>query len=109
AQILDGLPFSQINSIQSDKNLAVQSAKVPLFMGLWLNHARKPFADLNVRKAMQYALNRAEMNSAIFHGLGQIPNSVLMGLKYDAPDNVVKPYPYDLAMAKSLMAKSGFP
>jgi peptide/nickel transport system substrate-binding protein len=109
AQILDGLPFSQINSLQTDKNIAVQSAKVPLFMGLWLNHARKPFTDLNVRKAMQYALNRAEMNSAIFHGLGVTPNSVLMGLKYDAPASVVKPYPYDLAMAKSLMAKSGFP
>jgi peptide/nickel transport system substrate-binding protein len=109
AQDMDGLPFSQISSIQADKNLAVQSAKVPSFMGLWLNHARKPFDDLNVRKAMQYALNRQEMTSAIFHGLGQIPNSVLMGLKYDAPASVVKPYPYDLAMAKSLMAKSAFP
>jgi ABC-type transport system substrate-binding protein len=62
-----------------------------------------------VRKAMQYALNRAEMNRDIFHGLGQIPNSVLMGLRYDAPDSVVKPYPYDVKMAKALMAKSGFP
>ena len=109
AQIMDGLPFSQINSLLADKSINVQAAKVPLFMGLWLNHADKPLADLNVRKAMQYALNRAEMNRDIFHGLGQIPNSVLMGLHYDAPASVVKPYPYDVAMAKALMAKSGFP
>ncbi len=109
AQIMDGLPFSQISSLSSDKSINVQAAKVPLFMGLWLNHADKPLADLNVRKAMQYALNRAEMNRDIFHGLGQIPNSVLMGLHYDAPASVVKPYPYNVAMAKALMAKSGFP
>ena len=109
AQIMDGLPFSQINSLSGDKTINVQAAKVPLFMGLWLNHADKPLADLNVRKAMQYALNRAEMNRDIFHGLGQIPNSVLMGLHYDAPASVVKPYPYSVAMAKALMAKSGFP
>jgi len=109
AQIMDGLPFSQINSLTGDKSINVQAAKVPLFMGLWLNHADKPLADLNVRKAMQYALNRAEMNRDIFHGLGQIPNSVLMGLQYDAPASVVKPYPYSVSAAKALMAKSGFP
>ncbi len=109
AQIMDGVPFSQISSLQATKGIDVQAARVPLFMGLWLNHADKPFDDLNVRMAMQYALNRQEMNRDIFHGLGQIPNSVLMGLHYDAPASVVKPYPYDLAKAKALMAKSAFP
>jgi peptide/nickel transport system substrate-binding protein len=109
AQIMDGVPFSQINSLQADKNVQVQSATVPLFLGMWLNHARKPFTDINVRKAMQYALDRVKMNKDIFHGLGHIPNSVLMGLRYDAPDSVVKPYPFDLAKAKALMAQSKFP
>ena len=109
AQVMDGVPFSQINSLQSDKNVEIQSAKVPLFLGMWLNHTRKPFTDINVRKAMQYALDRQKMNKDIFHGLGQIPNSVLMGLHYDAPYSVVPPYPYDLAKAKSFMAKSKFP
>jgi peptide/nickel transport system substrate-binding protein len=109
AQIMDGVPFSQITSLQGDKKIVVQSAKVPLFLGLWLNHKRKPLADLNVRKAMQSALDRALMNRSIFRGLGVIPNSVLMPLRYDAPDSVVKPYPFDLAAAKAYMAKSAFP
>jgi peptide/nickel transport system substrate-binding protein len=109
AQIMDGVPFSQITSLRGDPNITVQSAKVPLFLGLWLNHARKPFSDLNVRKAMQYALNRQEMNRDIFAGLGQIPNSVLMGLRYDAPASVVASYPYDLSKAKALMAQSSYP
>jgi peptide/nickel transport system substrate-binding protein len=109
AQIMDGVPFSQINSLQADKNVEIQSAKVPLFLGLWLNHTRKPFTDINVRKAMQYALDRQKMNKDIFHGLGRIPNSVLMGLHYDAPYSEIPPYPYDLAKAKAFMAKSKFP
>ena len=106
---MDGVPFSQITSLQGDKKVAVQSAKVPLFLGLWLNHKRKPLADLNVRKAIQQALDRELMNKSIFRGLGQIPNSVLMSLRYDAPASVVKPYTYDVAAAKASMAKSAYP
>lgn len=108
AQEMDGVPFSSITSLEKDNSVDVQAAKVPLFIGLWLNHADKPLANLDVRKAMQYALNRQEMNKDIFHGLGQIPNSVLMGLRYDAPDSVVKPYSYNVAKAKALMKAGGY-
>lgn len=109
AQEMDVLPFSQVNTLHTMKNITVQSARVPLFLGLWLNHARAPFGDLNVRKALQYAINRPLINKAIFDGLGQIPNTVLMSFAMDAPDSVVKPYSYDLAKAKALMAQSKFP
>ncbi|HEY4098589.1 MAG TPA: ABC transporter substrate-binding protein [Baekduia sp.] len=109
AQIADGVPFSQINSLNADTSLKVQSAKVPLFLGMWLNHARAPLADQNVRQAMQYALNRDEINKGIFRGVGTIPNSVLPGLKYDSTNAELPPYAYDLAKAKALMAKSKFP
>jgi peptide/nickel transport system substrate-binding protein len=109
AQEMDVVPFSQVNTLRSNKKISVQSAKVPLFLGLWLNHARKPFADLNVRKAIQYAIDRPLINKEIFDGLGTIPNTVLMSFAMDAPDSVVKPYPYNASKAKALMAKSTFP
>jgi peptide/nickel transport system substrate-binding protein len=109
AQISDGVPFSQITSLQGDRRIVVQSARVPLFLGLWLNHDKAPLADLNVRKAMQYALNRPVMNKSIFRGLGTIPNSVLMPLRYDAPATQVKPYAYNVATARSFMARSQYP
>jgi peptide/nickel transport system substrate-binding protein len=109
AQIMDGVPFSQITSLQGDKSIAVQSAKVPLFLGLWLNHDRKQLADVNVRKAIQMSLDRNLMNKSIFRGLGKIPNSVLMSLRYDAPASVVKPYAYDVAAAKAAMKQSAYP
>jgi peptide/nickel transport system substrate-binding protein len=82
---------------------------VPLFVGLWLNHKRAPLADLDVRQAMQYALDRNEINRAIFRGVGTIPNSQLPTLKYDAPASQVKPYAFDVAKAKQLIGQSKFP
>ncbi len=109
AQEMDVVPFSQVKSLQSNKNLVVQTATVPLFLGLWLNHLRAPFTDIKVRQAMQYAIDRALINQQIFTGLGTIPNSVLMGFALDAPASVVKPYAYDLTKAKALMAQSKYP
>jgi peptide/nickel transport system substrate-binding protein len=109
SQIADGVPFSQINSLGSDTSLKLQTAKVPLFLGMWMNHQRKPLADKNVRQAMQYALNREEINKGIFRGVGIIPNSPLPALKYDASLTDLPPYKYDVAKAKELMKASKYP
>jgi peptide/nickel transport system substrate-binding protein len=109
AQVMDVVPFSQVSSLRSDKKIALQTAVVPQFLGLWLNHKRPEFADLNVRKAMQYAIDRALLNKQIFAGLAEVPNTVLMGFAMDAPDSTVKPYPYDVAKAKAAMKQSKFP
>jgi peptide/nickel transport system substrate-binding protein len=108
-QIADGIPFSQVNSLKSSEDLIVQTAKVPYFVALWFNHKRPPLADLDVRQAMQYALDRKEINSTIFRNVGTIPNSVLMPLKFDAPASEVPPYPFDLSKAKAEIGKSKFP
>lgn len=109
AQIADGIPFSQVNQLKSDSQITVQTTKVPQFVGLWLNHERKPLADEKVRQAMQFALDKRQINQGIFKGVGTIPNSVLPALKYDGDATQVPPYAFDLAKAKRLMAASGYP
>jgi peptide/nickel transport system substrate-binding protein len=109
AQMADGIPFSQVSQIKATSSLALQTAKVPYWLGLWMNHQRPQYRDLDVRQAMQYALNKDLINSKIYAGLGTIPNSILPQLIGDASSSQVKPYPYDLAKAKQLMAKSKFP
>jgi peptide/nickel transport system substrate-binding protein len=109
AQIADGIPFSEIAAVKSNSSVTLQTAKVPYWVGLWMNEQLKPFQNLDVRKAMEYAINRPLINKQIFDGLGTNPNSVLPQLKFDAPDSVVHPYTYNVALAKSYMAKSDFP
>jgi peptide/nickel transport system substrate-binding protein len=109
SQAIDVVPFSQVKSLKSNNDVVVQTATVPLFLGLWLNHLRPQFKDINVRKALQYAIDRKLINDQIFGGVAEIPNSVLMGFAMDAPDSVVKPYPYDVDKAKAFMKRSKYP
>jgi peptide/nickel transport system substrate-binding protein len=109
AQAVDGVPFTEIASMKSDSAVVLQVSRVPYFEGLSLNHKRPYFADVNVRQALQYAIDKEGINKTVFAGVGTIPNSVLPALLYDASPQQVPPYPYDMAKAKQLMAKSAFP
>jgi len=109
AQMADGIPFGDVATVKSNSALALQTVKVPYWVGLWLNHQRAPFKNIDVRQAMEYAIDRPVINKQIFDGLGTNPNSVLPQLKYDAPNSVIAPYGYNLKKAKALMAASPFP
>lgn len=109
AQMADGVPYSQIPSILDNDSLQLQVVDVPQFLGLWLNHKRPQFKDQSVRQAMQYALDRDQINEAIYNGVGANPNSVLPHLKFDADTDEVEPYTYDLDRAEQLMQESDYP
>jgi len=38
-----------------------------------MNFKRKPFQNLDVRKALEYAINRPLINKTVFDGLGTLP------------------------------------
>ncbi len=109
AQIADGIPYNQINSLKTASGVNLQAAKVPYWVGVWLNHQFAPFKDLNVRRAINYALDRDLMNKQVFAGVGTIPNSILPQLKGDATNAQVAPYTFDLDKAKQLMSQSKYP
>lgn len=109
AQAVDGVPFSEVAHLKSDSSVYLQFTTVPYFEGLWLNHKRPQFADLKVRQALQYAIDKEAINKTVFAGVGTIPNSVFPQLRYDATAQQLPPYPYDVAKAKQLLAQSGFP
>jgi peptide/nickel transport system substrate-binding protein len=109
AQIADGVPFTQIESLQADPEFAVQLHYFPNTVEVSMSQQHPEFADLNVRKAIQYALNREQINQQIFRGVGTTPNSILPAFAIDAPASQVKPYEYDIEKANEYMAKSKFP
>lgn len=109
AQIADGVPYTQIEALQSEPDLTVQRIPVPANLFMTINHKQPELADLNVRKAMEYAIDRDQINEQILHGVGSVPNSILPEFALDAPASQVEPYEYDLAKAKEYMAKSDYP
>lgn len=72
-----------------------------------LQRTRQPaFADLDVRKAMNYAIDKEAIAKVVFFGTGKVMDSELPRTKFYVPQD---PYTYDLAKARRLMAKSRFP
>jgi peptide/nickel transport system substrate-binding protein len=76
---------------------------------LMLNTKLKPFDDKRVRQAANYAVNKEAMVSDVLKGTATVANSVTPPAFTWAYDEAIKPYPYDPAKAKQLLAEAGYP
>lgn len=82
----------------------------------FFNMKDKRFSDARVRKAFNYAINRAKITQEVLNGqayedgvYGIVPpiSSIFRG--YDFKNIKTKAYDYDPELAKSLLAAAGFP
>lgn len=76
--------------------------------GLTLPADTEPFTDVRVRQAMNYAVNKDEMNEFLYKNAA-VPAAtgmppILMGYPED-----LEPYPFDPEKAKELLAEAGYP
>ena len=72
-----------------------------------LNHLREPFGDVNVRKAINYAVNKDQIIQTVLFGNAEPAQSLLPKMLWWNEE--AEPYPYDPEMAKQLMAESSVP
>jgi peptide/nickel transport system substrate-binding protein len=74
---------------------------------LGFNLKRKPFDDVRVRKAINYAIDKQEIIDGVYLGLGiNIASPYKPGTRWSNPN--LQPYPYDPAKAKALLKEAGF-
>lgn len=105
--VADAIPFTQIKSLQGQSGVKVLVGPYTSIVGIWLNNKVKPLNDVNVRRALNYAVPKQAIIKAVFAGNAEVANSVIPKLKYWSP--AVKAYPYDLNKAKKELAKSSVP
>lgn len=75
------------------------------YMGF--NLKRKPYDDIRVRKAINYAIDKQEIIDGVYLGLGiDIASPYKPGTRWSNPN--LKPYPYDPQKAKALLKEAGF-
>lgn len=108
AQMADGIPFAQVESLQGEQNLAIQEVELPQEVLMVTNTNVKALDDVHVRRALSLAINRDQLNEAVFRGTGTVPNSVIQNFELDASDQEVPPFEFDVEKAKAEMAKSKF-
>lgn len=66
-----------------------------------------PLADLRVRQAFEYALDKQELVDALTYGYGKATNQLFCLPPYMDP--TVVGYPHDVAKAKALLTAAGYP
>ncbi len=106
---LDPIKYSRIIPARPElqKKLALYKELGNSYTYLGFNLKHKPFDDVRVRKAINYAIDKQEIIDGVYLGLGiNIASPYKPGTRWSNPN--LKPYPHDIAKAKALLKEAGF-
>ncbi|WP_105401163.1 ABC transporter substrate-binding protein [Neorhizobium sp. T7_12] len=99
----------QIATARRVQDLTAEANPSMIFFTLMMNFAKPPLNDLRVRRAMNYAINRDELNQVLMLGLGE-PTSTMFPKDFWAVDaDTAHFYKHDPNKARSLLAEAGYP
>jgi len=108
ADIIENPPGNLVSQIDKTPGLSVQLFPSTRVDFIQLDEHYKPFKNLFVRQALNYALNRSAIVKLAYQGHA-VPGASFMPYKMQYYDSGIKPYPYNVAKAKQLLAKGGYP
>jgi peptide/nickel transport system substrate-binding protein len=101
------IPFEEIASVKQAGKFDVQVVDAINISYMAYNTQKAPLNDANLRRAMNYAVNKQEIFDTIYAGLGAVAVTPLNPSNWAHNPNV-EPYKYDPAKAKELLAKSAY-
>ena len=105
---LFGLGPEHVQELQKDARFQVIVGDTTNDVILATNNSRKPYADVGVRRAITYAIDKQDVLKGAMFGLGKILGSNVDPLNPYYID-VSGLMPYDPAKAKKLLAEAGYP
>lgn len=107
--VVDRLPGPVYTWIQTrdDWRPFVHASSAMNVYGERMNVTRKPFDDVRVRRAMNYALNKDHVVRLLAGGATPAHGLLPPGLF--GRDATLTPYPYDPDRARALLAEAGYP
>ncbi|WP_321883808.1 ABC transporter substrate-binding protein, partial [Paraburkholderia bannensis] len=99
---------ADIAPLKADANLAMPSQ--PGFNLGYLSYTvtRKPMDKLEVRQALDMAINKKAIIESVYQGAGQAATNPMPPTQWSY-DKSLTAQPYDTAKAKALLTKAGFP
>jgi peptide/nickel transport system substrate-binding protein len=105
--VIDFVPLSQLASLGQQPNVMTQAFVIQQSSFFVLNTTIKPLDDVNIRQALNYALDKDAILKAVYFGQAKFMNSPIPpGTYYD---KTLPGYPFNLDKAKQLMAASSMP
>ncbi|MBQ0956150.1 glutathione ABC transporter substrate-binding protein GsiB [Serratia symbiotica] len=101
------IPYEQAKVLAGNSKLDVMTASSIQQRYISLNVTQKPFDNLKVRQALNYAINKTALIKVAFSGYavpaeGPVPPTIDFAARY-------QPWPYDPAKARELLKEAGYP
>ncbi|HKI59146.1 MAG TPA: glutathione ABC transporter substrate-binding protein [Trueperaceae bacterium] len=107
ADFIESLPAQLVASVNQSPNLEAVISKSTYARIFPLNTHFKPFTDVRVRQALNYAVDKEQLVKVAVQGYGTVMDSpVPQTVRGYAAQT---PYQYDPEKAKQLLAEAGYP
>ena len=109
--IIYSLSAATYRQVQRDPQLKREFRSRPILRTVWINmrNDKPPFNDRRVRLAFNYAINKDALVRVALGGLGTPAYTFLPPGLPGSVASIRKPYQYDRAKARALLAQAGFP
>ena len=101
------IPPEDIPRLRKDARFAVESIATARALYIMINLKKKPFDDVRVRQALNYAVNRDAIVKELFQNNAQVIASHVSPLQNGYAQ--LSGYAYDPKKAKELLAQAGHP
>jgi len=107
ADLIVNIPPEDIPRLRKDPRFAVESIPTARALYVVINMKKKPFDDLRVRQALNYAVNREAIVKSLFQGNAEAIPGIVAPLQNGFAK--LPGYAYDPKKAKELLAQAGVP
>ncbi|MDO5531577.1 ABC transporter substrate-binding protein [Sutterella sp.] len=107
AQFVSPVPFEQYKQLEKNDSITLQKIPSVVTRYISMNETKKPFDDIRVRQAVNYAINRNALVKVAYNGFavpstGYLPTQIEGGLDLGV-------WPYDPKKARELLKEAGYP
>ncbi len=106
-QWIDRANVQQIIDMQTDKRVKVQESSGRAMCSVRMNSTIKPFDDVRVRRAFNFAIDQDKLRQAVLLGTGQNARSIVPPIVAGADPSLFS-YGHDPAKARALLAEAGY-
>jgi peptide/nickel transport system substrate-binding protein len=104
--VISTVPFNQASSVEALPEVTLEVQPMYRLDYVYLNHAKPPIDDANIRLALNHAANRDAILQTVYFGYGEIPNSYMPKINYHCED--VDDLAFDLEKARQLVKEAGY-
>lgn len=109
ADVIASVPPALVPNLRTNPDVALVSIPSNRTMHLGYNHDKKPFSDIRVRQAINYAMDKRSIIDNVFNGMANFPSHGFVSPANEYAHPNLDMYEYNPKKAKELLAEAGYP